>query len=230
MNDPANFAPVEHLETLPAWFQLLSMVICSIIGAAVARSRNVPIFGTFLAGELVGFGGGITRDMMLGLEPVAISGWYYLPAGLVGSLIGALFFGKVMTLNSTNTTGLIIDGATMGLLVTIGGQKALDYNTPYFSAVFLGVVTASFGGMIADVITGHRATIVKQAHWVGSALFCGSLTFVVLSVGLSAIISATAAFWIATAAAVIVTSFLRTQSARMNWPSPMWRNESMQAA
>lgn len=227
MNDPANFAPVENLETLPGWFQLLAMVINAGFGAAVARSRNVPVFGTVLAGLLVGFGGGIFRDMMLGLEPVAISIWYYLPAGILGAIIGALFFSKIVAMD---TVGLIINGAVLGLLVTIGAQKALDYDAPYVSAIFLGIITASFGGLLADAMSGYRATIAKQAHWVGMALVFGTTLFVVISAGFKQWMPATAAFWIATVVAVIVTSFLRARSQKRNWNSVRWPGESLDPA
>lgn len=206
-----------QLDSLPPWFELLVMTINSAFGAAIARSRNVPIYGTIFAGLLVGFGGGMMRDMLLGLEPVAISVWYYLPAGILGAIIGALLFSDIVVMS---TVDLFINGIVIGLLVTIGAQKALEYNAPMVSAIFLGVITASFGGLLADVMSGYRATVAKQAHWVASALVVGSVLFVLLSPYVN--------FWITTAIAVAGTTFFRVVSQKRNWPSPRWRHESLE--
>lgn len=204
------------VETLPVWFQLSAMTINAMFGAAIARSRNLPIVGTIFAGLLVGFGGGMVRDMLLGLEPVAISTWFFLPVGVVGAVIGAFLFSRIVVMDHVD---LILNGAVLGLLVTIGCQKAIAYNAPVFSAMCLGVITASFGGMLSDVMSGQRATIAKQAHWIASALVVGSTLFMIVSL--------TVGFWIATVVAVVATAMLRYYSQRRNWPSPHWPHESL---
>ena len=119
-----------------------------------------------------------------------------------------------------NNIDLIINGVVLGLLVTIGAQKAIAYDAPFFSAIALGVITASFGGMISDVMTGQRATVAKQAHWVASALVVGSALFVVVSLQTN--------FWLATVVGVAATAWLRFISQKRNWPSPHWHNERLQ--
>ncbi len=202
--------------SLPVWFELSVMTLNCVFGAAVARSRNVPIYGTLLAGLLVGLGGGAVRDMMLNLEPVIISEWFYIPAGILGAIVGGLLFGKVL---SKPARFALIQGLTLGFLMTIGSQKALQYDTPLVSAMVLGVVTASFGGMIADVLSGYRATVMRQAHWVASALTVGSVVFVLMSVYVG--------FWPAVVTGVLVVTALRYVSQVRNWPSPRWPGESL---
>ena len=73
---------------LPAWLDVGAMVVAAAFGAHVARLRRIALFGVLLEGVVVGLGGGITRDVLLGLEPVAITNWYYIPAVLVAALLG----------------------------------------------------------------------------------------------------------------------------------------------
>lgn len=207
--------PPVPLPTLPVWVQVTAMSLNCMFGAALARGRNVPIFGTLLAGILVGLGGGIFRDMMLGIEPAAIADWYYMPFGLLLAVAGAFgynFMGR------HGTAFLLLNAVVLGTLVTIGGEKALSYDTPVLSAIFLGVVTASFGGLLADNLAGQEATIAKQAHWVGSALAVGSTVFVLSS------------FLVPFPVAVLLgggtTAFLRFTSQYRRWPSPYWPGES----
>lgn len=55
------------MTSLPIWFEVMWMTINCGFGAAIARSRNAPVYGTILGGVLVGLGGGMTRDVLLGL-------------------------------------------------------------------------------------------------------------------------------------------------------------------
>ena len=201
--------------TLPIWVQVAAMSLNCMFGAALARSRHIPIFGTLLAGILVGLGGGMVRDMMLGLEPAAIVDWYILPCGLALALFGGLAYDL---LGRVGTAMLLLNAVVLGILVTIGAQKALSYDSPWISAMFLGVVTASFGGLLADNMAGQTATIAKQAHWVGSALACGAIVFV--------LIVHVVAFPIAVVLGAGTTAFLRFTSQYRNWPSPTWPGES----
>ncbi len=203
--------PVNTLPTLPIWLELAAMTANCFFGARLARVRGVPVAGTLIAGLFVGLGGGIFRDMMLNLEPTAIAVWYYIPAGLVAGLIAGLL---PRDLARFQTPLLALNAIVLGLLVTIGAQKALSYDAPIVSAMFLGVITASFGGFLADSMAGQQATIAKQAHWVLSALMAGSAIFVLLSVSTN--------FILAEIAGVATVAGFRFFSQYRNWPSPFW--------
>lgn len=199
------------MQALPVWFDVAVMSLNCMFGAALARSRDTPIYGTLFVGLVVGLGGGMVRDALLGLEASTISGWAYIPCGLIGAVVGGFLFARIVTMPRPL---ILTQGITMGLLVTIGAQKALQYDTPVFSAVALGVITASFGAVLADTITGHRAIVVRQAHWLASSLLCGSVVFVTLSLLIG--------FWVAVIVSVLVTATLRYVSEVRDWPSPYW--------
>lgn len=206
------------LPSLPLWLEVLVMSLNCMFGAALARSRSVPVFGTILAGVLVGLGGGIFRDMMLGTEPMAIAKWPFLPFGIALAIVGGLAYG---VMGRFGTIMLALNALVLGTLVTIGAQRALSFEVPWLSAIFLGVITASFGGLLADNMAGQQATIAKQAHWVGSALVVGSVTFV--------LVSQVVPFALAVVIGVAATASLRFFSQYLNWPSPTWPGEPRDA-
>lgn len=204
--------------SLPIWFDVLAMALNGVFGAAVARSRSFPVYGTLLAGVLVGLGGGMVRDVLLGHEPVAIAHWVFIPAVLLGALVGA--FAHQIVLRPHLITQLL-HALVLGFLVTIGAQVAIDSHAPVVSAILLGVVTASAGGMIVDAMTGQRTAIADpNAHWFASALALGSMSFVGVSL--------TIGFWPAVASAVVVVAALNVTSSRLGWLSPLWPNEHPQ--
>lgn len=203
------------LPSLPIWLEVIVMSLNCMFGAMLARSRSVPVFGTVFAGILVGLGGGIFRDMMLGTEPVAIVDWPFLPFGIALAIVGGFGYGLM---GRFGTFMLALNGLVLGTLVTIGAQRALSFEVPWISAIFLGIVTASFGGLLADNMAGRQATIAKQAHWVGAALAVGSITFVLVSQVLP--------FGVAVVLGVAATASLRFMSQFRDWPSPIWPGES----
>lgn len=206
---------LESIPSLPVWVEIITIMTVSAYGAAVARSRNVPVVGTLLAGLIVGLGGGIFRDLLLGMPPITISQAPFAPASLVAAIFGAIFFYKLVTQEIPN---LIIDGIALGLLISIGAQKALVHGFPVFSVLLCGVFTACIGGTILDVLTRHRPAIVSQAHWFASALTAGAVCYW----GVSTFIDP----YLGIIATVCLTMSLRAISVVKNWPAPKWPGES----
>lgn len=202
----------EH--ALPLWLSVSAMALNGAFGAAVARTRLTPVFGVILAGILVGLGGGFVRDVLLGSEPVAIAQAIYLPSVMLAAVVGGLLFYKHV---GNQRIYLIAQGATLGLLVTIGAQRALDFRVPVLSVLLLGVITASAGGAITDALTQHRAAVVSQAHWLGMALVVGTALFIPLSIYVN--------FYVGVVASVSAVTCLRFFSVTRNWPSVAFPGE-----
>lgn len=194
---------------LPVGMSLAAMCVNGAFGGAVARTRDVPIIGTLLAGVIVGVGGGMVRDVLLGQEPIAISTWYYIPAVTVAALVGALF---AFHLVHPRAGYLITQGLALGLLITIGAQTAIDASVPVASVILLAMLTASAGGVITDAMTNHRTAVMTQSHWFATALFFGSVLFWALSTYVN--------FYLATVATVLLVVALRFFSVSRDWSAP----------
>jgi uncharacterized membrane protein YeiH len=203
-------------ESLPLWFDLTAMSIAALFAGALARSRNFPIYGTLFAGVITGLGGGMLRDMLLGKEPVAISNAIFIPTILVAAIMGAIFFHKLMPIQGVF---LVMRSLALGSLVAIGAQVALNDGAPLGSAIFLGIGTATFGGIIVDVVANQRATIAKQAHWFGSGMLVGAFVFVFVSYYIN--------FWLAVVLCIATVFCLSFFSVKRNWPSPMWPGQDV---
>ena len=122
----ATAAPVP-LHTLPTWVDICAMSINAAFGAAVARNRRLTLLAVLIAGAIVGLGGGMVHDVLLGLEAAAIENWYYLPAVLGAALVGGFLAHRLI---QGHTSYLVMHGVAIALLVTVGVQKALEYKTP----------------------------------------------------------------------------------------------------
>jgi uncharacterized membrane protein YeiH len=185
------------------------MAVGAVFAAHVARRRHVPLFGVLLAGIVGGLGGGIARDVLLGIEPAAITNWYYVPAILTAAVIGGLTAHKV---SLGPLPFVAVQAVALGLLITIGVQKAVAYHTPGPSAVLIGVVAATTGGAVNDVLTSQRVTIMSEGPWLLGVVVCGALIFWLFTIYIG--------FYSAVAATVVAVGGLRVLSVRFGWTTP----------
>ena len=107
---------------------------------------------------------------------------------------------------------VVVQAFAIGLLIGIGVQKAVVYDTPAPGAILLGVITGAFGGAIADVLAGRRATMLRERHWLLSAIVIGAVVFWLCTEYV--------AFYAAVVITVIIIVGLRGVSVRLDWTDP----------
>ena len=199
------------LHALPPWVDVCAMAVAAAFGAATGRNRRLPLLAVLIAGVIAGLVGGMIRDVLLGLEAAAIENWYYIPAVLAAALFGGFLAHRLV---QGHLSFLLARGVAVGLLVTIGVQKGIEYRAPADAAILLGIVTGTMGGATADVMAGERASIFRQAHWGLAAVIVAAAVFWLLTTYVN--------FWVATGAAVLTAASLDILSVRLGWASPMF--------
>jgi uncharacterized membrane protein YeiH len=201
---------VIHPLQVPLWIDLTSVVVAALAGAAVAVEERLDLVGGILLGVVMGLGGGIIRDVLLGLRPVAVTSRYYLPAVTAAALAGYLF---ATVLRRCGTPFAVLDAMATGLFTVVGVEKALLYDLPSASAIFIGVAAGVGGGLFADLIAGRPVGIVQRGPWTATAALAGAVFYVVL-----ADLDAPTGFRQAVALAVVVAT--RLASLRWGLQSP----------
>jgi uncharacterized membrane protein YeiH len=204
------------LHQLPASVDVIAMVVGAAFGAHAARLRRVPLFGVLLAGVVAGLGGGMARDVLLGLEPAAITNWYYIPAVLAAAIVAGL---TARRFSLDPLPFVAAQGIAFGLLIGIGVQKAVEYRAPGPSAILLGVVTATFGGALDDVLTARRAAIMAEGHWLLFPIVVGAVVFWLITIYV--------AFYPAVIVTVVVVATLRVLSVKLGWSSPVFPGDDL---
>jgi uncharacterized membrane protein YeiH len=169
---------VTHPLQVPLWIDLTSVVVAALAGAAVAVEERLDLVGGILLAVIMGLGGGIIRDLLLGLRPVAVTNHYYLPTVIIAGLAGYLF---ATLLRRFGTPFVVLDAMATGLFTVVGVEKALLYNLPYVSAVFIGVAAGVGGGLFVDLIAGRPVGIVQSGPWNATAALAGAVFYAVLA-------------------------------------------------
>ncbi len=194
------------------------MVVAALFGAHGARHRRIPLFGVLLAGMVAGLGGGMVRDVLLGLEPAAITDWYYIPVVLLAAIVGGSIAYRV-SLEPLPFVGA--QAIAIGLLIGIGVQKALAYSAPVPAAILLGIITATFGGAMDDALMGRRATIMREGPWLLSVIAVGSVIFWLFT--------SYVGFYPAVVVTVVVVATLRVLSVSRGWSSPVFPGDDLRS-
>ena len=110
---------------------------------------------------------------------------------------------------------LWFDAVGMALFAVTGAEKALLAGTAPVIAVALGVITATFGGILRDILGGESPVILRREIYVSAAL-AGAALFVALSQwGLSRDIGL--------AAGLVTGAVIRFAALRWNWSLPRYR-------
>ncbi|MCO6383081.1 trimeric intracellular cation channel family protein [Oceanicola sp. 502str15] len=160
-------------ETVTAVLDWFGLCVFAVTGALVASRKEMDVVGFVLLAVVTGVGGGTVRDLVLGLAPVF---WVETPAYLlVCAGVGAAVFFLAHIPNSRYRVLLWFDAVGLALFAVTGAERALDAGAPGSVAVAMGVATASFGGILRDLLGGEEPVILRREIYVTAAL-AGALT------------------------------------------------------
>lgn len=157
-------------------FNLVGVVVFAISGAMTASDYKMDAFGSLVIAFITALGGGTLRDLLLDSHPI---GWIHDPnyvyAVLLAVLLGYLFKKSIQKLRKTM---FLFDTIGIGLFAILGIEKSINLGLHPTIAIMMGVVSAVFGGVLRDVITGRiplifRKEIYATACLIGCTLYYG---------------------------------------------------------
>ncbi|WP_022902047.1 trimeric intracellular cation channel family protein [Humibacter albus] len=133
-------------------FDLFGTFFFAISGSLLAARRGFDIVGSLLLGSLTGLGGGVIRDLVIGVTPTAFAKPIYLVPPLAAMV---LVFVLVRVVERFSRTLLIFDAGGLALFCTTGTLTALHAGLNPVAAAALGVTTAIGGGLMRDVVANR---------------------------------------------------------------------------
>jgi len=146
-------------------------------GAWAGVRREMDLLGVLVLGMVTAIGGGTLRDLLLGdTPPFCLKDETYLWLSLIVSLL--VFFGH-RHLSRISNPLLFFDAIGLGTFVVIGTGKALQFNLGPFGAVLMGIMTATAGGVMRDVLS-TRVPLILQREIYASACLIGAGLMVAL--------------------------------------------------
>ena len=196
--------------TLLYSLDLLGTAAFAASGALAGIRRDMDLFGVLVLGMVTATGGGTLRDLLLGDTPPFIfkdEAYFYL--SILVSLAVFLFHRRMRFLQPTL---LYLDALGLGTFVVIGTGKALDFHIGYVGSVMMGVVTATAGGMMRDILSSQVPLVLQKEVYASACLVGGTLLYLLHS-------TAMPATWALVIAALVVI-VLRICAIHFNWSLP----------
>jgi uncharacterized membrane protein YeiH len=142
-------------------------------GALAGVRREMDLFGVLVLGMVTAIGGGTLRDLLLGdLPPFCLQNEIYLWLPVTVALL--VFFCHRFLLKLENPL-LYFDAIGLGTFVVIGTGKALSMNTGPFGAVLMGIMTATAGGVIRDILSNEIPLILRREIYASACLLGATL-------------------------------------------------------
>ena len=152
--------------------------IFAITGAFKARKYKMDIFGAAVLAFVTAYGGGTLRDLLIGVRPVS-----WINDNIALSLVlASIFITFLFKLNQHQFTLTIFftDAIGIGLFTVAGIEKSLSFGLNDIYAVVMGVITAAFGGLIADILCNAVPNLLKRGELYATACAIGGIIYVLL--------------------------------------------------
>lgn len=195
--------------------QLLDYVgiaVFAATGALAASRKQLDIVAFAFFAAVTATGGGTLRDLLLGI-PVF---WVRNPAYLAIPLgVAALVYFTAHLVESRYRALLWADAVGLAAYAVVGAAKTLAAGAGAADALALGVLTATFGGVIRDVLAGEPSVILRRELYITCA-FAGALVFVILA-------TAGAPFWTGATLGFLVAFGVRAGALSRGWALPVYR-------
>jgi uncharacterized membrane protein YeiH len=154
------------------------VAVFAATGALAAARKQLDIIGFIFLASLTGIGGGTLRDIILGNTPVFwIQNSFYLAVCAVTAVV--IYFAAPLVEYRYRLL-LWLDAIGLSAYCVMGAAKGLAAGAPPLVAIVTGMMTATFGGILRDVVSGEPSVLLRREIYVTAAM-AGASAYVVLT-------------------------------------------------
>lgn len=163
--------------------ELLGTVAFAVSGAMTALRKKMDIFGVCILGLTAAVGGGVIRDVLLGLFPPAMFENPVYACVAIGTSVLIFIPGVRRRLMGNHMLYdrllFFADSCGLGIFTVNGVAVARAVSDNLFLAVFVGAVTGVGGGLLRDILAGNTPYIFRKDVYacagIAGAVLCALL-------------------------------------------------------
>lgn len=165
----------------PLWLALVTTFVAALSGAILGRQPSrvsYDFVGVVVFAFVLGLGGGITRDLLLGnLPPLALrTPWYVVT--VLAAVVTVLIVGRWIQVGSW--TFILLDALALGLYAVIAAQLAIEVGLPDVGAITVGFLASIAGGVIVALLRGETPELLRPGRPYALLALAGSTAYVLL--------------------------------------------------
>jgi uncharacterized membrane protein YeiH len=206
----------QTLSSVQTGLEIAGTVAFALSGVMAAARKKLDAVGVCAVASMAAFGGGTLRDVLLDRRPLfwIEHAWYLW--SVLGLCVLAMLLMRAKHFKPTQQSMQWPDALGLGLFAASGTQIALNMQMPVLIAVLMGVMTATFGGVLRDIVCNEIPTAFHDHHPYAVCAFTGGWVVVVLQY-LSFDPNAAVLIGAAT------VTLLRLAALRLEWRLPVWK-------
>ena len=159
--------------------EIIGTIAFAVSGAVVGIRKKMDILGVVTLGIITAVGGGILRDIIIGVvPPTAFRDPIYALIAIATGIIAFLPFIR-KRINLDHFIWILADSIGLGAFTMIGVSTGAATDN-LFLQVFLGVLTGVGGGVIRDICSGDIPMIFVK-HFYACPCIIGAIICAILN-------------------------------------------------
>lgn len=161
---------------------ILGTVAFAISGVLVAMEKRLDLFGVLIIAFVTSIGGGTLRDLLIGNTPVAwMRDLTYVTTIFITVVFAIIFVNQLKYLRKSL---FLFDTIGIGLYTMLGVEKGLEAELLPIMCIFLGTMTACFGGVIRDILCNEIPVIFRKEIYATACILGGVSYFLFMALSL----------------------------------------------
>lgn len=166
--------------------EMIGTVAFACSGAMVAIKKNLDLLGVIVLGVTTAVGGGMLRDLMIGINPPTL---FVNPAYVMMAFLSVMVLFLIVKYGRVSIEMMeslwyervmnLMDAVGLGAFTVVGIDSAVNagFGEYRFLMIFLGVITGVGGGILRDIMAGVTPAVLKK-HVYACASLAGALSYV----------------------------------------------------
>lgn len=205
---------MNYLDMFIFGMEIIGTVAFASSGAMLAIQKEMDLFGVGVLGVTTSVGGGMIRDLMLGIiPPLMFQKPVYTVTAIVTSMLLFVIISVKRNLKNDKITAaynkimLIFDTIGLGIFTVTGMNTAKNAGYDQtFLLVFVGVITGVGGGLLRDIMAQEKPYILTK-HIYACASVLGAVVCVCLNVILDDLVSMAAGLFVVVLVRIFATHY-----------------------
>jgi uncharacterized membrane protein YeiH len=200
---------------------MFSAGINALYGVLVARNpshnRGYTVAGLLIMAFFGGIGGGVTGDVLLNEVPSPLKNPTYLAVCLLMGLLGLAIYRYLASREERFRTRTLayLKSFTLPWFAILGAHKALENHLGIFTAIIVGLIATTAGGVLIDLFSGVTPEVVRPSEQLVTTAVVASTVYTLLAM----LQNRQASFLPVTLISVLVAFVFRVAAVREHWPS-----------
>ncbi|WP_064693737.1 trimeric intracellular cation channel family protein [Rhizobium aegyptiacum] len=201
--------------SLLVYLDYAGIALFAATGALAASRKQLDLIGFLFFAMVTGTGGGTVRDIVLGRVPVF---WVLNPGYiLVCCVMGVIVFFTAHLLESRYRLLIWLDAIGLAAYCVLGAAKGLAATGSPTIAIVTGTLTATFGGILRDLMANEPSVLLRPEIYVTAALIGAGVFTLANALGMP--------LYLASAFGVVAAFAVRGGALWFGWTFPTYKHQ-----